>query len=97
MIHALAAACTAFYLINVVRWHKLKILRVKQVVFVSDRAIEVNKPILDRKPFSCTVCLSAWFGLANGLLNGFGWHSIEIMFIAGVMGLILDNGLKRYL
>jgi hypothetical protein len=78
IIHALASACIAFYLIKVVRWDK-------------------RIAILARKPFSCTVCLSAWVGLILGLLNSFEWQAIEVMFIAGVMGLILENGANRWL
>jgi hypothetical protein len=78
IVHALAAACFSFYMVNIVLWQRLL-------------------PILNRKPFTCTVCLSAWSGLLIGLLFGYKWQAFEIMFIAGVMGLMIDNGIKRYL
>jgi hypothetical protein len=73
----LFSACFAFYMVEVVRWQKLLILR--------------------RKPFTCVVCLSAWTGLVTALISGEGWHSIFFMFISGMMGLILERLVKRYL
>lgn len=46
---------------------------------------------LDRKPFNCTVCMSAWVGLLTGIFNNIGHESIYTMFIAGVAGLILKQ------
>jgi hypothetical protein len=77
IIHALFAACFAFYMIEVVRWQRSQ--------------------IFNRKPLNCSPCLSAWSGLATGLIAGYGWHSIEIMFIAGVMGIVINSGIKKFL
>jgi hypothetical protein len=88
ILHALASACIAFYLINVVRWQfKLR---------TGNDCIGFRYP-MNRKPFNCMTCLSAWLGLGLGLLNSYGWHSLEILFIAGVMGIVVDGLIKKYL
>jgi hypothetical protein len=74
----LGSACFAFYMVNVIQWHK-------------------KNHLLDEKPFNCVTCLSGWTGFACSILS---WHITEapfILFISAVFGLILDNGVKRYL
>lgn len=90
IIHALAAACFSFYMVNIVRWQ----LWIKALILALWVKFDHNRRI---KPFDCTVCLSAWSGLLIGLLMGYGWQAVEVMFIAGVMGVVIDAGVKRYL
>jgi len=47
------------------------------------------------KPFNCTICMSAWFGLALGLTDGFGVHSLDIMIFSGIAGIVLRTVIYR--
>ena len=94
IIPALAAACFAFYMTSVVRWQRFWKIAYQIICLAFLNQWKEPKRV---KPFDCTVCLSAWSGLIFALLDGYGWHSLYIMFIAGVMGLILENGSNRYL
>ena len=83
-----AAPCFAFYMVEVVRW---------QYWFTDiGKNNKFTGPLL-RKPFTCTVCLSAWAGLTFALLYGAAWYSIPLMFISGIAGLILEGLIKKYL
>lgn len=82
--HSIFSACLAWYLIEILHWHKY-------FDFLTD-----SKP-MDIKPFNCVVCLSAWAGFVTGLVVYQSFAAIEVGFIAGVMGALLDNGTKRYL
>jgi hypothetical protein len=86
ILHALFSACFAYFMIDVLQWQKWPLYF--QVL---------ETPLFARKPFSCITCLSAWTGLTTGLLNGYGWQSVEVMIIAGVMGLVMNQAINKYL
>lgn len=81
----LGSACFSFFMVEIVRWHK----RMYDPL--------ANDFILDRKPFNCTTCLSGWTGFIVSILSGYLFESFLVMFISAVAGLILDNGVKKYL
>lgn len=95
ILYSFTAACIAFFLVECLKWHK--IIKVPVPGYDGEGFCEITKYPMNVKPFKCTLCLSGWIGLLLGLIKGYGWESILMLFVAGVMGLIIDNGIKRYL
>jgi hypothetical protein len=87
LVHALAVACFAFYMIDIVGWQ----------YWIRRGDATLYRFPLNRKPFNCHPCLSAWTGLLAGLGLQYGWLSLELMFLSGVLGLVIDSAIKRFL
>ena len=77
------AACVGFFLVEVVKWH-----------FMLERFMPCTWT-MNRKPFNCVPCVSAWFGLLIGLSEGMKWNSIDALFFSAVAGLVLKLAIEK--
>jgi hypothetical protein len=51
-------------------------------------------PFLDRKPFNCVVCLSAWTGILLFLMPEVISQGVAAFAISGIIGKILYNNIN---
>jgi hypothetical protein len=91
----LVAASAAIFLVDMMQWHK--IVYKKTFVEATDETFshyELHFPF-DFKPLNCVVCMAGWFGLALGLINGYEWHSISMLFFSSISAFVINKILYK--
>jgi len=81
---------------------KLAILSVF-IAVLWDRVVPIPKfwlfekfPILDRKPFSCMVCMSWWIGVINGIIFYFQSHNLLDSILIPILALLIVITIFRF-
>jgi hypothetical protein len=51
-------------------------------------------PFLERKPFNCVVCLSAWIGISLFFLPDVVAQAVAAFSLSGIMGKVIYNNIN---
>jgi hypothetical protein len=95
LIDSLFAACISVYYVEVLKLHNLRPIYKKQILIDEGRAKPTLKErlgiLINRKPLTCSVCLSAWVGLIVGLIKYQNITAFYPFAIGGVIGLLITK------